>query len=77
MTFSKSLADYLARKTGSEVRRLTFQLGRVLGPGEESSTGLYAIVKASSGWPLRVTLERQLAEHWRHPTRYIAECLPV
>jgi hypothetical protein len=77
VTFSKSLAEYLAAETGLAVGRVSFRLGRVLAPGERSSTGLYAVVKAATGWTLRVTQFPELADRWRHETRYVAECLPV
>jgi hypothetical protein len=51
----------------------TIRTGRTLGPGEPSRTGLYAVCK-KSGWPLRVTLFHELADHWRHESREVREC---
>jgi hypothetical protein len=67
LTFSKSLADHLAEQTGYQVRKVTLQIGRQLAPGEKSSNGLYAICKAKSGWPLRITLFYEAAQLWHYP----------
>lgn len=53
---------------------VAIRTGRPLGPGEASKTGLYAVCKSGTGWPLRVTLFRDLAERWRHETRDVREC---
>lgn len=74
MSFSKSLLRYLAAKTGSDLVPIELTCGRPLAPGEPSVTGLYAVCKTSSGWPLRVTLFAELADRWRHPSRVVREC---
>jgi len=58
---------------GSFVTKVELRLGAVLPPGAASPNGLYAVCKSVSGWPLRVTMFRELADHWRHPTREIRE----
>ena len=63
----------MAGLTGGEVRGATIRTGRKLAPGEASRNGVYAVCK-TTGWPLRVTLFRELAEHWRHETRDVREC---
>lgn len=55
------------------MRAVRLRTGRDLGPGEASRSGLYAVCKARSGWPLRVTLFAELAGRWRHPTRVVRE----
>lgn len=72
VSFSKSVCEYLAaRVEGCRVRPARLQAGPVLAPGETSPTGLYVLAKARSGWPLRVTLFQDLAEHWRDPSRVV------
>jgi hypothetical protein len=39
-----------------------------------SQSGLYAVVKRKTDWTLRVTMFPELAEAWRDPSRYVAEC---
>ena len=58
---------------GGEVKRIGFRLGLEL-HGEKSRSGLYAICKKKSGWALRITLFKELAESWRHPSREVREC---
>lgn len=75
VSFSRSLLDHLARCTpGARVIRVRIRLGKPLLPGEVCASGLYAICKARSGWPLRVTLFSALADHWRDPSRTVREC---
>ena len=65
----------MARLTpGSAVRRCTIRVGAPVPPGADSPTGLYAVVKAKTGWPLRVTIFRELADLWRHPSRDVRGC---
>ena len=65
----------MARLTpGAAVRRCTIRTGVPVPPGAASPTGLYAVVKARTGWPLRVTLFKDLADLWRHPSRAVVEC---
>ena len=75
LTFSKSLADHICRLApGYTVERRKFVLGSRLVPNETSPSGLYAIVKEGTDWALRITTFQQLAESWRHSSRYIAGC---
>lgn len=74
LSFSRSLCEHISSKVpGSEVRRCLLRVGAVVPPGGESPSGLYAVCK-TSGWPLRVTLFRELADLWRHETRTVREC---
>lgn len=75
VSFSKSLLEHMRSKVPeSEVRRVRLVLGRTLAPGQPTDSRLFAVCKASTGWPLRVTAFRELAEQWRHPTRDVLEC---
>lgn len=74
LSFSRSLCDYLAAKVGGEVRRVELKLGPELAPGEKSPSGLYAVCKAATGWPLRIPMIQELADRWRHPTRVVRSC---
>jgi hypothetical protein len=50
-------------------------MGKALAPGEESKTGLYAIMASRKDWPLRISLFKELAAEMEDPEwRYIAEC---
>lgn len=53
---------------------MTLRIGDEIPVGNASPNGLYAICKTKTGWPLRVTLFKELADLWRHPTRTIREC---
>lgn len=72
LTFSKSLAEHIAGKAFDIVRR-TFIKGRELQPGEQSRSGLYAIVDRRKGIVLRISLYREIAKLLTDSTRYIAE----
>lgn len=77
VTFSLSLAEYLARLTDEryEVVSLTFRVGRRLEPGEESRSGLYALCSKKTGTVLRISLLQEIAEEMLDPAwRYLAEC---
>jgi hypothetical protein len=75
LTFSRSLAEHLTGYLpGSEVRRVSFRLGRRLGPGERSPSGLYALVSARKGRVLRLSLIEGVAQELVDPSRYLAEC---
>jgi hypothetical protein len=63
----------VAGLVGGEVRAAKIRTGKKLYPGQPSPTGLYAVCK-TSGWPLRVTLFRELADLWRHESRDVREC---
>lgn len=76
LTFSKSLADCIAKKLGDgyQVERLTFQLGRPIGPGEKSKSGLYALMSKSRQIALRISLFKEAGELLADDdTRYLRE----
>lgn len=56
---------------GARVVPGRLSLGPELAPGRPSPTGLYAVAKAKSLWPLRCTLFPELADLWRHETRRV------
>lgn len=75
MTFSKSLADYLARLTHKAVARVQIAVGRRLAPGEPSRTGAYALVARRKGTILRVSLIQGFAEELADgDSRVLHEC---
>ena len=76
MTFSRSLAEHIARTSEAplHVVRVRLRLGALLAPGAVSPTGLYAVCSARSGRILRVTLFQDLAELWRDPSRTVYAC---
>ena len=77
ITFSRSLAWHIKKtsgKRGLKVRRVKLHLEKQLEAGQVSTTGLYAICKAKSGWPLRVTFFKDLASMWKNDTTSIYEC---
>lgn len=56
------------------MERMGFTLGNQLQPGEVSSTGAYALIAASSGTALRISLIREIAElHSCDPSRQLRE----
>jgi hypothetical protein len=62
LTFSKSLADLICQsQEGLRVNRVVFHIGKVLQPGEQSDSGLYAIVSKSKNIALRITMFKDLA----------------
>lgn len=75
VSFSRSLLDYVAaRVAGAAVVPVRLHVGPPVPPGAAGAGRLYAVVKARSGWPLRVTGFPELAELWRHPSRDVREC---
>lgn len=76
ISFSKSLLRHVIAAGRRDGYLLSGKIvvGRELRPGEASKSGLYAVVKARSGWPLRVCMFQRLADHWRHPSRRVHEC---
>ena len=74
ITFSLSLAEYIAKITNKQVKKVTLHLGKELSVGDTSESGLYAICKAKNLWPLRVTFFKELAELWKSDTTVIYEC---
>jgi hypothetical protein len=68
MTFSRSLAELLARQDASlSLRRFRIVLDQKLAPGERSLSGLYALVSRETGIILRVSLIQGIAEMHRDP----------
>lgn len=61
VTFSRSLADYLARLTGTTVARCQIHVGRRLRPDEKSPSGVYALV-SRRGTILRVSVIHGFAQ---------------
>lgn len=57
-----------------QVHRITFRVGRILLPGEQSSSGCYAILSKRTGVVLRISLIREAAELQCDDSRYLAEC---
>lgn len=59
-----------------ELRSIKFKLGKELLPGEESSTGMYAIVKKKTNWALRISLMKDIANYLcDFDTRILKECI--
>ena len=73
ITFSKSLADYIAKEVDMKVERIELILTNEL-CDKASKSGLYAVCKKDSIWPLRITLFKELAELWTTDTTVIYEC---
>jgi hypothetical protein len=69
ITFSKSLADLIAKETGYEVKRVKLFLGDIT-----EDTKLFAICKKESGWPLRVTFFKECIDLWKSPTTVFKGC---
>lgn len=63
ISFSKSLLEHIAKSGDYEVREIKFSQGKILSPGETSSTGLYGIIKSKSGWTLRISLMKDVANY--------------
>lgn len=61
LTFSKSLAELIASKTGLAMGRWNYHIGEPLEPGQASPTGLYALLDAKSNLTLRISLDPQIA----------------
>ena len=78
ITFSESLARYLAGLTGLAVRKVRLRVGLALQPNQPSQSGLYALLAKQSGKLLRVSLNREIAAlHCDDQWRYLAECWVV
>ena len=74
LTFSKTLAEYICEGQPSlKPKRVTFQIGRTLQSGEQSKTGLYAIMSRSKEIALRITLFKEVATMFESDSRYIRE----
>lgn len=80
ISFSTSLLKYIRNTypqySHLEVRTIKFRLGRELQPGEASSTGIYAIVKAKNNWTLRISLQKDIANYLcDFNSRKLRECI--
>lgn len=62
LTFSKSLADLISAKTGFKTRRFRYHIGEDLKPGDDSPSGLYALLDAESDLALRISLDKRISE---------------
>lgn len=62
LTFSKTMADFVASYGDYVVGKFKISRGRQLAPGEESTSGVYLVCTAQCGSPLRATLIRGIAE---------------
>jgi hypothetical protein len=64
ITFSKDLAEHALKLSGlpAHVERVTLREGQELQKGEESASGLYAIIDRRKGKILRVALRQAIAE---------------
>lgn len=77
LSFSLSLLEYIQRTYSPhlELKRLKMTMGRELQPGEESKTGIYALISRQKKTPLRVSLIKEYAEEMcDYDTRYLVEC---
>lgn len=74
MTFSKSLAQFLAKVDPSyKVERFEISIGRELQPKELSKTGIYLLV-SKDGVKLRAQLSGELSDMYRDGfSRFIYE----
>ncbi len=76
LTFSYSLAVYICQVLGPEyqVKKLSFQVGKILQPGEQSANGLYAICSTKTNKVLRIAMNYELAQLMSdNHYRYLAE----
>lgn len=74
LTFSRSLAERIAREIQAETKQFRFVLGAVLKPGQRSSSGLYALVSKQKGIVLRISMFQEIAEMQLDPEfRYLQE----
>lgn len=74
MTFSKSLAQFLADKK-YDIKVFEAVSGKALQPNESSSTGLYGIVSSINNKLLRVSLSKDHANFiTQDQFRYLTEC---
>jgi hypothetical protein len=75
LTFSRGLAEFIVNKyPGYECRQFSFKVGRVLENGENSRSGLYALMSKKGEYALRISLIKGISElHCDDDTRYLAE----
>lgn len=74
LTFSHSLAKLICDTLNDKyaIKRFDCVLGKILDPGEESKSGLYAVI-SDKGVVLRVQLIKEIAEMYRDDSRIISE----
>lgn len=74
LTFSKSLAEFLAKLDPTyEVRRFEFKLGKELDRNTPSKSGAYALM-SNKGYALRIQLSQELSNMYRDDeSRHIRE----
>lgn len=74
LTFSKTVADFVASYGDYEVHRFRIKRGRRLEKGETSQTGIYLTCTAKCGSPLRATLIKGIADiHYDEDSRVTYE----
>lgn len=77
MTFSRSLAELIVQKYAPDCVLKEFNYrrnGKILRPGEISSSGLYGIIGTRKNILLRVQLTKEIAEIFTEdPSRHIEE----
>lgn len=59
---------------GYKVETVQVILSQPIDVSEQSKTGLYAVCKAKSLWPLRITMFKELAELWRNDSTVVYDC---
>ena len=80
ISFSTSLLEHIIKTYPEwahlELRTIKFKLGKELLPGEDSSSGMYAIVKKKSNWALRISLQKNIANYLcDFDSRILRECI--
>jgi hypothetical protein len=75
LTFSRGLAQFICDKYPEyEYRQFSFKIGRRLEKGEESKSGLYALMSKKGDYALRISLIKGISElHCDDDSRYLAE----
>ncbi len=77
ITFSQSLAEHAIKCTEDPnftLARITLKIGNEIGPGQNSPTGLYALIDRRKGKTLRVAMNKELANLvCDFKSRYLAE----
>lgn len=64
LTFSRNLLEHMNTVAGGayEIKRFKLMRGKMLEPGQQSGTGLYAIISAKKGKVLRVAMNKAQAD---------------
>jgi hypothetical protein len=65
LTFSKSLAEMIAKDSGMRIQRFNAVVGRALDVDESSTSGVYGVTSKNNGVLLRVPLIQPIAEMYR------------